>query len=91
MHDQQCPTGTPARVFPVTVICGASKPSDLSFLLDTVQELKAVIDSGVDFGSQHLNVSLKCVVCDAPAKAQVKGTIQCIGYYGCDKCTLGGD
>ena len=28
---------------------------------------------------------------DAHAKAQVKGTIQCIGYYACDNCTLGGD
>jgi hypothetical protein len=74
------------RVFPVALTFGKSKPTDLDFLKDFVSELNSVVRSGVEILQQKLEVTLKCMVCDAPAKAFVLGTKLCTGYYGCGKC-----
>ena len=77
---------TPVRIFPIALTYGKSKPKNLDFLHDTVRDLNVVLNQGLSCGSKVLKVSLRCVVCDAPAKAFVKGTKLYSGYYGCDKC-----
>lgn len=76
----------PLRVFPVTLTAGPSKPTDLKFLTETVTEVEDLLKNGIC----GLKVVLRSVVCDAPAKAMVKGTKLCSGYNGCDKCTQKG-
>ena len=81
----------PPVVFPVAFSFGKSKPSDLEFLKETVFDLDSILKNGLKINAQkHLTVSLRCIVCDAPAKAMVKGVKLVSGYYGCDRCEVKG-
>ena len=80
----------PIVVFPVVLTCGSSKPKDLEFLEDIVKDLGHILQHGLQDGDQVLQISLRCVVCDAPARALVRGTKLCSGYFGCDKCAQKG-
>lgn len=76
----------PITVFPVVLTCGASKPTNLDFLEDLITDLGHVLEHGLQDGNKVISVSLRCIVCDAPARAMIKGTKLCSGYFGCDKC-----
>ena len=80
----------PIVVFPVVLSYGSSKPKDLEFLEDVVQDLAHILEHGLKDGDRVLQVTLRCVVCDAPARALVKGTKLCSGYFECDKCAQEG-
>ena len=82
---------TPPKVFPVAVTCGTSKPQNLDFIQDLIDELNEILVDGLVDGEKTYEIKVKCVVCDAPAKAMVKGTKQFSGYYGCDKCAQRGE
>ncbi|ELU16222.1 hypothetical protein CAPTEDRAFT_23500, partial [Capitella teleta] len=75
------------KVFPVALTYGRSKPLDLDFLTDTLSELASLVRDGFEISGRRIAIAIKCVVCDAPAKALVKSTKLCSGYWGCDKCT----
>ena len=81
---------TPIKVFPVTLTYGVTKLANLDFLHDIVNDLNFAMDHGLKDGDKVIKVVLKCVVCDAPAKAMVKATKLYSGYYGCDKCNQTG-
>ena len=77
----------PQQVIVVGLFCGITKPSDLDFLNDTINELEDLLLNGLLFLEKTLPVSVKSIVCDAPARAMVKSTKLYSGYYGCDQCT----
>ena len=82
----------PAKPFIAALHCAPHKPQDLDFLQDFVVELKKLMINGISFdGSPAKPVVLKCFLCDAPAKALIKGTIQYNGRYGCDFCEVRGE
>ncbi len=74
------------RPFVVALFSGLHKPSNLDFLLDTITELKVLITDGVN-GAKFV---LRHIICDAPARSMVKGTVQFNGRYGCDFCEIRG-
>ncbi|XP_069192203.1 uncharacterized protein [Procambarus clarkii] len=80
----------PIRVFPVVLTYGSSKPSDLDFLNEFIQDLKKIMHYGFKNDDKTLPVKLKGVICDAPAKAMVKAIKLHSGYFGCDRCTQEG-
>ncbi len=80
----------PTHVFPVALCLGSSKPKDLHFLDDTVDALAELLEEGLDCDGRHINIELRCIVCDAPARAMVKNVKLYSGYYGCDRCTQKG-
>jgi len=80
----------PISVFTAALSCGTKKPSDLDFLSDVITDLKALLQNGITAGYQHVTVNLKCVICDAPARAMIKAIKLYSGYAGCDKCVQSG-
>lgn len=77
---------SPECIFPLCISTAASKPKTPNFASDAVQQLAELIQDGLTWGGRRLNIQLRCVTCDAPAKAMVKCIKQFSGYYGCDKC-----
>lgn len=77
---------TASKPFVVGIFCGNVKPQDHEYLRELIQELKHLQSHGMN----GLAFRLRFVICDAPARALVKGIIQFNGRYGCDMCEIRG-
>lgn len=77
---------TPKCIFPLSLSIASSKPKDISFISEITSELSKVMQDGLQWAGRTLRVELRCITCDAPAKAMVKCVKLYSGYYGCDKC-----
>lgn len=61
-------------VFVIAIWCGESKPTVLNdFLERFVSELEDILLNGVLIKDHQLKVSIRCFVCDSPARAFIKG------------------
>ena len=76
----------PVTVFPVVLTYGRSKPHDLGFLEEMIRDLNCILKHGLQLQNKTFSVVVQCIVCDAPARAFVKGTKLYSEYFGCDKC-----
>ncbi|XP_011868416.1 PREDICTED: uncharacterized protein LOC105562288 [Vollenhovia emeryi] len=76
--------------FVCAVYCGKGKPDLTLFMKDFVPELKDVMDNGITINNIKFNIFVKSFICDAPARAFLKGIKGHGGYYGCEKCTQKG-
>ena len=75
------------KPFVAALYSGRNKPQNSDYLLDFVDELQTLTQSGI----AGKNVSIKNIVCDTPARSLVKGTIRFNGRYGCDFCDVRGE
>lgn len=74
----------------IALFCGNSKPNCLvQYLKDLISELKA-LSQGFVFKGKQCFLKVTSVICDAPARAFIKGTKSHTGYSGCDKCVQAG-
>lgn len=78
--------------FVVGVYQGNEKPTSASeFLAEFVAETSDLLKNGVTCGEELYDVKIHSFVCDAPARAFLKG-IKChSGYSSCEKCTEPGE
>jgi len=74
------------KPFVVAMFCGNLKPQNQDFLKDTIDELQELQNDGFE----GVPFQIRFVICDAPARAMVKGTVQFNGRYGCDFCDVRG-
>ena len=78
-----------SEVFVVGLYSGMGKPSNVDkYLAQFVSEMKELERTGVhiDKLNKTVPISVACFICDAPARAFVKGTKPHNAYYGCEKC-----
>ena len=80
-----------SKISTIGVYYGKSKPSNLEFLNEFIQELKDLLSNGIAFNGKNLGISLFCFSADAPARAFLKCIISHNGYYGCEKCETKGE
>lgn len=78
------------KPFIIGIFAGTSKPTSLSeYLKDLVTEVKS-LRSGFIFNGKQFFLQIGTVICDAPARAYIKGIKSHSGYNGCDKCIQSG-
>ncbi|KAK0152150.1 hypothetical protein N1851_006460 [Merluccius polli] len=79
-----------SRPLLIALYCGQSKPTSVhEYLGALVQEL-GMLSKGFVMGSKTLFLKVCSVICDAPARAFIKGIKSHSGYAGCDKCVQPG-
>lgn len=79
-------------VFAIGAFYGASKPGSVDeYLSPFIDEYLHLKTDGMTVNGHEVTLKIHTIMCDAPARAQVKCVTQFSGYFGCDKCTLSGD
>ena len=80
-------------VFIVAIFYGNSKPNPLNdFLADFINEVEILKNDGlVITANKTITVSIKCFVCDAPARAFLKCVVNHTGYSSCERCEIKGE
>lgn len=76
----------PTAVFPLNFAMCQNKPTDISYLDRTIEELVTLTNLGINFCGQNLPVVIKTVVADAPARALIKSVKGHTGNFCCGKC-----
>ncbi|KAM0727248.1 hypothetical protein ACS0PU_006580 [Formica fusca] len=78
--------------FLVGLFHGYLKPTDANtFLLSFVDEMENIQENGIIIEGKKIDVVLKAIICDAPARAFITYTKYHGGYFGCSKCTQEGE
>ena len=58
----------------IGIYCGKGKPSDANLFLNRfVVEMEDVLKKGVEINGHTISVSIRCFICDSPARAFIKG------------------
>ena len=55
-------------VFQLIVLCGTSKPTNLEFIKETINQVNSVIQQGMLVGGKFISFKLLGIVADAPAR-----------------------
>ena len=78
--------------FVIGIYHGTKKPDSITtYLTPFINEFKELNLNGIMFRNKHYTVSLRCIICDTPARSFCLCTKQFNGYFGCGKCTEEGD
>jgi hypothetical protein len=73
--------------FVVALYCGNQKPTPLSdYVEDFIREINILRRNGLVLNDKTFTVTIKCFVCDAPARSYLKCIIGHAGYYACERC-----
>nr|XP_004211236.2 unnamed protein product [Hydra vulgaris] len=80
-----------SKPFIVALYYGKSKPSNIyECMLEFLNEYKQPQLDGIYFGQKKYNVVIRALICDAPARAFIKGIVNHNGYNACERCTVKG-
>lgn len=62
-------------VLVIAIWCGESKPTILNdFLQPFVTELNDLLHNGISINEYEIKISIRCFVCDSPARSYIKGS-----------------
>ncbi|XP_051169467.1 uncharacterized protein LOC127286882 [Leptopilina boulardi] len=78
--------------FVVALFCGMSKPvSNLVYFDEFCTEINQILEDGLEIeGHLYDYVTVRCFVCDTPARSFCKHTAGQNGTYSCERCTVKG-
>ena len=77
--------------FLVGIFCGKEKPSSAKeYMSEFVAETKMLLTEGFIVDSATYTIIIQSFICDAPARAFIKGIKMHSGYSSCEKCTQTG-
>ncbi|XP_043473225.1 uncharacterized protein LOC122505576 [Leptopilina heterotoma] len=77
--------------FAVSIFCGMSKPiSNDVYFEEFVSEMNDLLENGIDIEGKHYRISIKCFVCDTPARAFCKNIVGHNHKFGCERCIVKG-
>ena len=77
--------------FVVALFYGRCKPtSEVEYLEAFLNELDHLIQTGVQINDTQYRITVRCFICDAPARAFIKSTKGHTGFYACERCGLHG-
>jgi len=77
--------------FVVGIFCGKEKPGNAAeFLSEFISDATELLGSGFCVEDKNYPVQIHSFVCDAPARAFLKGIKSHSGYSACEKCTVHG-
>nr|CAI5841124.1 unnamed protein product [Callosobruchus analis] len=80
------------RVYIIGAFFGKQKPVKANeYLQSFVEEVKDLINTGIEINHTVVSIHLKALICDAPAKAFVLSVKGHGGYNSCTKCTIEGE
>lgn len=78
--------------FVIGIYHGNNKPSSVhNYLRPFINEYKQLQNGGIVIDGKRFQVTLRCIICDSPARSYVKCTKQFNGYFSCDKCIVEGE
>lgn len=81
-----------AEPFVIGAYHGYNKPACPNlFLKEFIKEYIFLHENGFEFNEMYFQITIRCVVCDSPARSFVKCIKACNGYFGCSKCMQEGD
>lgn len=73
----------------VGVYYGEKKPENAEiYFRPFVEECKTLIQDGLTINGNTLRIVFRCFICDSPARAFVKGTMNFNARHGCQRCTV---
>ncbi|XP_066932759.1 uncharacterized protein [Clytia hemisphaerica] len=80
------------HVFIIAIFHGYSKPDSVEeFLNDFILEATDILQNGLLLRDEFYPFSIKCFICDAPARAFMKCIIGHCGYNACERCEIVGE
>ena len=76
----------------VCLFTARKKPDPIEeFMEDFLRELSHLLSNGIVIDGNIINITLHSFVCDAPARASIKGIKYHSGFYSCERCTIHGE
>lgn len=72
LFDVQEIPGVPPQT--IGIYCGSAKPENIvEFLSKFVEELKSLMQNGINFNGTCITIGVRAFICDSPARAFIKG------------------
>lgn len=79
-------------VFVIAIFHGYSKPNSVEeYLFDFIKEATDILKNGLTLNDRNYQFSIKCFICDAPARSFLKCIIGHGGYHACERCIIPGE
>lgn len=75
--------------FVVALYFGHSKPKTANnYLKKFILEMNELFENGLNIDDKRFIISIKCFICDTPARAFLKGTQGHVGFHACKGCNV---